>query len=241
MLYVLAVIAGIVAAVVGWLIAAGIGAWVAGLFGMSDFEGGRGMFAAFVVGPVGGLIAMVAAAWLVFRIGEGRAAPAPILLRLGVVLAAIATLVAAAIWIRLATVDTYSDILPPTLEFEIRVPAAMVSADGAAPRVELHTDKNVGDGVITGHWGHDDDRHDVIAGSVPLAFKTRSRLLVVSLPDEPTRLFRLSLSRDPASTATLSGWRHADHLDLASEAQPRPAPADDPVEMRYRVRRAGED
>jgi hypothetical protein len=92
--------------------------------------------------------------------------------------------------------------------------------------------------VVTGHWDHDDDGRDVIAGSVPLAFKTRSRLLVVSLPDEPKRLFRLSLSRDPASTATLSEWRHADHLALASEAQPRRAPAHDPVEMRCRVRRA---
>lgn len=95
--------------------------------------------------------------------------------------------------------------------------------------------------MLAGNWGHDGGGHDVIAGSVPLAFKTRSRLLVVSLPDQPNRLFRLSLSRDPASTATLSEWRHADHLDQASEAQPRPAPADDPVELRYRIRRAGED
>lgn len=103
MLYVLAVIAGIIAAAVGWFITAAVGAWVAGLCGMSDCEGGRGMFAAFVVGPVGGLIAMVAATWLVFRIGEGRTALAPTLQRVGLVLAAIVAVVAAATWIRLAT------------------------------------------------------------------------------------------------------------------------------------------
>lgn len=237
MLYVLAVLAGIVAAVIGWFLTGAVAAWIAGRLGMSDFEGARGMFAFFAVGPLGGLIALVAAAWLVFRIGAGRTALAPTLLRLGAVLAAIVMLAAAAIWIRLATLDTYSGTLPPTLEFEIRVPAAMLAADSAAPRVELHTDKNVGDGVITGDWERDEVGHDVIAGSVPLAFKTRSRLLVLSLPGEPKRLFRLSLSRDPPSTATRSEWRHADHLDLAREAQPRPAPADDPVEMRYRVQR----
>lgn len=237
MLYVLAVIAAIVAAVVGWFVAAAVGAWVAGLFGMSDFEGGRGMFAAFVVGPVGGLTAMVVAPWLVFRFGAGRAALAPTLLRVGVVLAAIVMLVVAAILIRLATIDTYSDTLPPTLEFEIRIPVAMQPTNSALPRVELHTDKNVGEGPLAGGWVSDGG-HAVIAGSVPLAFKTRSRLLVVSLPEQPTRLFRLSLSRDPASTPTLSEWRHADHLDRAGEAQPLPAPPGDPVEMRCRVQRA---
>lgn len=55
------------------------------------------------------------------------------------------------------------------------------------------------------------------------------------------RLFRLSLSRDPVSTATLSGWRRAEHIDEPDDRQPQAAPANDPVELRYRVTRAGEE
>jgi hypothetical protein len=74
-----------------------------------------------------------------------------------------------------------------------------------------------------------------------LAFKTSARLLVVSWSDQPTRLFKLSLSRDPRSTATRGAWQRPEYIDDAGAAQPRPAPADDPLEIRYRVRRAGEE
>jgi len=240
-IYLLAVIAGIVGAVAGWFVTAGVSAWVAGLFGMSDFEGGRGMFAAFVVGPVGGLIAMVGSAWLVLRLGKGAVPLGWMLLRLAIVLAAIAGLVGAGIALRLYTLDTYTNTLPPTLEFEIRIPAAMPVPDPSALRVEVHTDKNVGEGDLADHWSPGEGDRRVITGRVPLAFKTSSRLLVVFLPDQPTRLFKLPLARDPDSTKTLSAWRRPDDIDAPGEDQPRAAPADDPVEMRYRVSRAGED
>lgn len=68
-------------------------------------------------------------------------------------------------------------------------------------------------------------------------FAVIARVLVVFLPAEPARLFRLPLSRNPASTSGLGPWRRADHLDDPNDDQPRPAPADDPVEMRFRIRR----
>jgi len=64
------VLAAIVAAVVGWFVTGAVALWIAGLCGMSDFEGGRGMFAFLAVGPVGGLIAMIVSAWLVLRFGR---------------------------------------------------------------------------------------------------------------------------------------------------------------------------
>lgn len=241
MIYVAAVIAGIVGAVVGWFVTGAVTAWIAGMYGMSDFEGGRSMFAFLVVAPIGGLISMIAAAWLVLRVGKGSTSLASTLARLAVVLGAIVMLVAAGILLRLYTIDTYTNTLPPALEFEIRVPAAMPVPDPPTLRVELHTDKNVGDSHLTDHWLPTEGDSKVIAGSVPLAFKTSSRLLVVFLPDQPTRLFRLPLSRDPQSTGTLGPWRRPDLIDVHGEDQPRAAAADDPVEMRYRIRRASED
>jgi len=149
----------------------------------------------------------------------------------------IAILVGAAILIRLATLDTYNTA-PPQLAFEIRVPTAMSALDPGALRVELHTDKNLGSGQMQRSWQRAQDGYQVVAGSVPLVFKTTSRLLVVFVPDQPTRLFRLSLSRDPPSSPSFGPWQRADHVDAQDGGQPHAAPADDPIELRYRVERA---
>ena len=71
MIYLLAFLAGIVAAVVGWFVTGAVAVVVAGWYGMSDFEGGRGMFAFLGVGPIGGLICMLAAIRIVLRVGQG--------------------------------------------------------------------------------------------------------------------------------------------------------------------------
>jgi hypothetical protein len=239
-IYLAAAVAGLVAAVLGWLVTGVVTVWIAGLYGVSDFEGARGMLAFLGVGPLGGLAAMVAAIWLVLRVGRGRAALGPTLARVGGVVVGLAGLAAAAVGVRLYTIDTYTDELPPSLEFEVRLPAASAVADRADVTVEVHTDRNVGDSVFTDPWSRIEDGRQVITGVVPLAFKTSSRLLVVTLPGGRTRLFRLPLSRNPASTATLGEWRHADHVHEEGKEVAK-APADDPVEIRYRVRRAGED
>jgi hypothetical protein len=241
MTWVLAVLAGIVGAVVGWFVTGAAAALIAGWFGMSDFEGGRGMFAFLGVGPIGGLLGMVVSIWAVLRRRSATASLGRSAARIGVVVGAIAALVGAGIWLRLATMDTYSGEAPPMLEFEIRVPVAMALPERSAVEVELHTDKNVGQSWFADPWLRAEGGHQVIAGGVPLDFKTSSRLLVVSLRGQPTRLFRLELSRDPASTAALGSWVRPDHVDHPDQAQPVAAPPDDPVGLRYRVRRAGEE
>jgi hypothetical protein len=241
MLYLWALIAGMAGAVAGWFVTGALAAWIAGLFGMSDFEGGRGMFAFLFVGPLGGLVSMLLAIWAVLRVGKGRARLGPTLGRIGLVVAGIAAVVGAGIGLRLLTIDTYSNEAPPTLEFEIRVPAAMRLPDRSAVRVELHTDKNVGDSYFADPWLRAEGEHQVIAGGVPLMLKTSSRMLVVSLPDQPTRLFRLGLSRNPGSTPALGEWHGPDFIDAPGFDRPRAAPADDPVQLRHRVRRPGEE
>jgi MFS family permease len=237
MIYAVAVLVGIVSAVVGWFVTGVIAVWIAGLYGMSDFEGQRGMFAFLGVGPIGGLLAMVLSAWLVLYLGRDRAPVGATLVRVAIVLVAIAAVVGAVIGIRLMTLDTYTNSLPPTLEFEVRVPATMATPPRSDVEVELHTDKNVDPGVLVDDWVEDANGSRVIHGSLSLSFKTSGRLLVVTLPNQPTRLFRLRLSRDPASTDTPSAWQRPDHIDPRDGAQPRAAPADDPVELRYRIRR----
>ena len=75
-----------------------------------------------------------------------------------------------------------------------------------------------------------------------LDFKTTSRLLVVSLPEQPKRLFRLRLGRDPDATPALGDWQPPDFAHAPGEpSKPRRAAADDPFALRYRVRVAGDE
>lgn len=221
MIGLLAALAGTLAAVAGWFVGAALGAWLGGLFGMTDFEGARGMFAAFVTGPLAGLVAMVLAVWGVLRVGRGRAALGPTLARVGIVLAAIAGVVAGGIVLRLALSGTYTNELPPRLAFELRAPAAMVLEDRAAIRVELNTDANSADALLTDVRTGGERR--VVIGLVELAMKTRSRLL------------------HPASTPAPGAWQHARWVDRqAADGRPEPAPEGDPVTLRWRVQRAGD-
>src|SRR5262245_39022266 len=92
---------------------------------MSDFEGERGMFAALFGGPIGGLVCMILARWGALRIGKGKAPLGATLGLIWLVVAGIAAIVGAGIGLRLLTLDTYSNEAPPTLEFELRLPASM--------------------------------------------------------------------------------------------------------------------
>jgi len=76
---------------------------------------------------------------------------------------------------------------------------------------------------------------------VCLPGRSQRLLLAVFLPGQSTRLFKLPLGRDPDSTEALSPWRRPDSIHVPGEEALQPAPADDPVELRYRVRRVGED
>src|SRR4029450_11668230 len=106
MLYLVALIAGMAGAVAGWFVTGALAAWIAGLFGMSDFEGGRGMFAFLFVGPLGGLVSMLLAIWAVLRVGKGRARLGPTLGRIGLVVAGIAAGGGAGVGVRLLAIGT---------------------------------------------------------------------------------------------------------------------------------------
>jgi hypothetical protein len=108
-----------------WFVTGALAAWIAGLSGMSDFEGERGMFAALFVGPIGDLVCMILAIWCALRIGKGKAPLGATLGRLGLVVAGIAAIDGAGIGLRLLAVDTYFNEASPTLEFELRVPRTL--------------------------------------------------------------------------------------------------------------------
>jgi len=208
---------------------------------MSDFEGARGMFAFLAVGPIGGSPRWWAPHGGCSVAGGRRSDRARRSVGSRRCSWASPGFVAAGIGLRIATIDTYTNELPPALEFEIRLPAAWTLEPRDAVRVELHTDRNMGDGTLFSPWPRPDGDRQLLVGSVDLAFKTSARILVLELPGQPTRLFRLPLSRNPSSTAGARRVAAAGARPSAGREQPEAAPTDDPVAVRYRVRRAGED
>jgi len=236
--FLLAVIAGIVGAAAGYVIAAAGAMLYASATGMSNFEGAAGMFAAFAIGPIGGVIGLILGIVLVLRRGPRRSFAA-IAGRGAIVLAAIAALVAGGIVVMDMTVDVVNPSgSAPRLMFDLRLPPGQ-PAPLRTIRVELHTDKNVAPGILFDKSERRDGDRTIVSGSVDLYFRTSQRFLVVKRAGEPDRLFSLGLSAKPKHMKEPGAWQKVDFVAGPGE-QPRKATGEN-YELRYRVAWAGED
>jgi hypothetical protein len=124
----------------------------------------------------------------------------------------------------------------PEVEFEIRLPSAVASTIAAADtQIELHTDRNQTLATVSeGLWSTEDGRR-ALRGSVPLEFRTADRTVVLSLPGQAQRLFKLRLAPSPTPTDAFGPWHLVDRVVSRSQNdQSRTAP-DDAFAIRYRV------
>lgn len=247
MTYLLAALAGLAGAAAGWFIAAAIGSMIAGAMGVTNFEGARGMLAAWVFGPVGAVAGLCVGLWLVLRYVGGFTSFGDIAWRGGAVTLALVAIAAAAVVFRLHTLPMLGGgrSLPPQLIFEIRVPVALaLPAERHLLKIELHTDKNSADALLTGPWpppaGGDSDAR-IIAGLVDLYFRTSRRMIVMKLPDGRSMLFEPKLRANPAASPELGAWQAIDWVDEPDAKQPRRPRADEALAIRYRVRWPGAD
>jgi MFS family permease len=234
--YVLAIIAGITGLVVGWAAATAAMIGVGTLFGMSNFEGALGMQAVFGAGPIGGIAGLVLGIWLVLR-RRGHRRLGAVAWRLPVVILAIAGLAAGVIWYLYETRTNLgtSSSGAPRLDFEIRLPPGTELA--AAPsriRIELNTEHNRMPGQVFDRRGRKEGDRQVVAGSVELAYRSSWRLLEMTVPGEPARIFDLKLSARPGHMKTFGPWRRVDFIAVG-EQQPRRATDADAYEIRTRV------
>ncbi|WP_296518782.1 acriflavin resistance protein [Rhodopseudomonas sp.] len=145
--------------------------------------------------------------------------------------AALALLAFAASDMRHAALD-YLGINPnkPAVEFEIRLPpAAALAAATGDTQIELHTDRNQTIAQLKA-VGSSDAGRNILRGSVPLDFRTRDRMVILSLPGQGQHLFKLRLAANPSRSAAFGPWHLADRV----EASPPTAP-DDSYAIRYRV------
>jgi len=232
-----AVIGGIVGVLIGYFAAAFLSSIVMGWFGVSDFEGGRGMAAAFGFGPLGGLLGLVGGIWLGLRraaLPIGKA-----LGHAGIALLAIVALAAGGLALYYYSIPhrLEYDQAGASLEFELRAPAGFaLPGDPYKIEVTLDTDLNQQPAIWLDPALRQEGDRQVLAGTVELYYRTSSRLLVVRLSDGRDRIFRLGLAAKPDPEDGWSDWRAVDFVGVAGQPQTvKPGP-EDPLELRHRVR-----
>jgi hypothetical protein len=126
-----------------------------------------------------------------------------------------------------------------TVEFEIRLPQAAASA-ATDTQVELHTDKNQTLAQLQRALASDGEGRSILRGSVALDFRTTDRVVVLNLPGQAQRRFKLRLAASPSRSDQFGPWHLTDRVaspDL-SKANPGEATRSEPNDafaIRYRV------
>ena len=239
-----AFLGGLLGLVIGAIGAAFVSDIVMGWYGVSDFEGGRGMAAVFLWGPLGGIVGLGLGIWLGLRLGRRRAperaarVPSHTPRNVAIAIGGIVALGAAILAIQYYSVPhrLEYDGSGASLEFELRAPARLAATlDRAAIEVSLDTDLN----QMPGTWSEAPARIEgewvALAGEVELYYRTAQRLLVIRFADGHDVIFDPDLAARPEPEAGWSDWRKADFVGLPGQTQTvKPGP-DDPYELRYRV------
>ena len=218
MRFILGFLSGLLGALAGW---AGLAALIVALAG-PDRDGGIAMGAFFDIGPIGGVVGLIAGIWLFVRFGLVRApqppaetadaAPRPAS-RLSFPFAIIVVLIVAVLgwW------GWYEFIRSPnlshgfmTLGIEFRLPPGMALPDNEEDvKIEVEEATGYANAMLPPNWrAHDGDRRAIIA-TASLMYKTRHRAVSLTLPGIATQRWSVDLPSDPDPTPGFSPWRAA--------------------------------
>jgi hypothetical protein len=124
------------------------------------------------------------------------------------------------------------NVTAPSLEFEIRLPPQAPPPHDLV-QIELQTEFNQAIAALKPDWLGADGSRPIVRARVALDFRANNRTIVLLLPDEPARLFRLRLNPAPRPMADYSGWQQVDEIEDAGTRR-KPEPRDD-YAIRYRV------
>jgi hypothetical protein len=124
----------------------------------------------------------------------------------------------------------------PAVEFEIRLPKNLTTASAAGDsQIELHTDRNQILAHVRDELFVTEDGRNVLRGSVPLKFRTTQRAVVVNLPGEPQRLFKLRLAASPSHSNEFGPWHLPDEVASSTGKGSKLTVPNDAFAIRYRV------
>jgi hypothetical protein len=202
-----------------------------GLFAADGPDGGLGM----VMSALAGVAAALAVAIMLtvyFRSGYRSGHD---VLKHGIAAAAVLALLAFVAYDLRHAAFAYLGINPakPAIEFEIRLPKAALTTV-ADTQIELHTDRNQKLAKVLDAIASDDAGRSVLRGSVTLDYRTTERVVVLNLPGQSPREFKLRLAASLTHSDQFGPWHLADRIASPSDEAARSEP-NDSFAIRYRV------
>jgi len=227
MLYIISILAGVLGALISWAAAAMIAA----------STGSDNLAAFIVIGPLAAIAGFITAvAFTVAIKGDIRTVHGVAVRSFSVILMT-GALVTGGYGLRTAVLSHMGMMAKaPAVEFEIRLPrTASMDSLKRETQVELLTDQNqtlarIDDGLLA-----TEDGRAVLRGSVPLKFRTAERIVVLSLPGEVQRAFKLRLPANPSPSDEFGPWHMVDRVMSGTRTETARGVPDDTFAIRYRV------
>ena len=201
-----------------------------GLFDDSP-DGGLGLIMSALAG-VAAALAVAIALSIYFRSGYRSRRD---LVKHGLAASAVLVLLAFVISDMRHAALAYLGINPskPAVEFEIRLPKASLSAV-ADTQVELLTDRNQKLAKVEDALAPTADGRSILKGTVTLDYRTTSRVVLLNLPGQGQRQFKLRLPASPTHSDQFSPWHLADGI-VPAKGDANTPETHDAFAIRYRV------
>lgn len=233
----LAALAGIGAAWIGHWLGYSLGIWISKVFALEGFD-----FKDTVVlaTPLTTLVALLLAVWLTLRFHAGHRGFVSIAGRGAIVLLVTAVAASSTLGASRRLDDAYEAITrAPLIFFNVRLPAdAPTPASREGITVEMRSEHGVRAGrLYDREWLDREDDRAILKGVFDHKETARQRLVVLSLPGEPKRVFDLRLPRVPTSERTYGKWQNVDFIEDGGAR--RPANATDDFAIRFHAWRPG--
>lgn len=228
MAFLIAIVAGLLGAAVGWAVGGSLEPLIAQYrVLLPDFEFLRRAFDAINPSAIGAGAGLLLGTGLTLRFYGGHRTFRALVWRSAAVIAAVVVFGGATLRVGAVVVDQFGmNAGAPAVAFEIRLPNGATLARHDV-QIELQTDKN--QTIATDIDVTRDADGPMLRGTVPILFRTADRMIVLSLPGEPVRLFKLRLSDNPARQGEFGPWQPA---ELAGAAGKRDGAN---IAIRYRV------
>jgi len=121
----------------------------------------------------------------------------------------------------------------PAVEFEIRLPRTALTAV-ADTQIELRTDRNQKLAQVQDALTPTSDGRSVLKGTVTLDYRTTERMVVLNLPGQGQRQFRLRLPASPTHSEQFGPWHLADGI-VPAKGDAVTTEIHDAFAIRYRV------
>jgi hypothetical protein len=232
----LAALAGIGSAWIGHWLGYSLGIWISKVF---DLEGSAFKDTVVLATPLTMLVALLVAVWLTLRFHGGHRRLA-IAGRGAIVLLITAVAVSTTLGASRRLDNAYEAIIrAPLIFFNVRLPAdAPIPASKDGITVEMRSEHGVQTGKLYDReWLDRDGDRAILKGVFDNKESARQRLIVLSLPGEPKRVFDLRLPRIPPTKRTYGAWQQVDFIEDGGTR--RPATAADDFAIRFHAWRPG--